>query len=146
MNNPSQTPQTNGGTGYLIIKVSTARGAIPLEGASVNIRGATRENSDIIYTLVSDQNGLTPKIALPTPLRYLSESPGNIIPYALYNIDVFNDGYTDLSFTNVAVFDSITSIQPAVMIPLPDNEYTDSFVPKYDMNPDDSNYRASGGE
>ena len=146
MNNPSQTPQTNGGTGYLIIKVSTARGAIPLEGASVNIRGATPENSDIIYSLVSNADGLTPKIALPTPLRYLSESPGNIIPYALYNIDVFNDGYADLSFTNVAVFDSITSIQPAVMIPLPDNEYTDSFTPKQDMNPDDSNYRPMGGE
>ena len=146
MNNPSQAPQTNGGTGYLIIKVSTARGAIPLEGASVNIRGATPENSDIIYSLVSNADGLTPKIALPTPLRYLSESPGNIIPYALYNIDVFNDGYQDLSFTNVAVFDSITSLQPAVMIPLPYNEYTDSFVPKQDTNPDDSNYRPMGGE
>lgn len=146
MNNPSQSPQTNGGMGYIIIKVSTARGAIPLEGASVNIRGATPENSDIIYSLLSDQNGLTPKIALPTPLRFLSESPGAVLPYALYNIDVFNDGYADLSFTNVAVFDSITSLQPAVMIPLPDNEYTDSFVIKYDENPDDSNYRTSGGE
>lgn len=146
MNNPSQTPQINGGTGYLIIKVSTARGAIPLEGASVNIRGATPENSDIIYSLVSNEDGLTPKIALPTPLRFLSESPGNAVPYALYNIDVFNDGYADLSFTNVAVFDSITSLQPAVMIPLPDNEYTDSFTPKYDQNPDDNNYRTLGGE
>ena len=50
-------------------------------------------------------------------------------PYSLYSIDVFYDGYVDLSFVNVPVFDTITSVQPANMIPKPDNEYSDSFAP-----------------
>ncbi len=67
----------------------------------------------------------------------LSETPPSSTPFAIYDIDVFKDGYTDLHFTNVAVFDSITSIQPAVMIPLPDNNYDDSFSPNSDFNPSD---------
>lgn len=143
MNNNTQPPT---GTGFLVVKVSTARGAIPLEGASVNIRGTEAQNSGIIYSLFTNQDGLTEKIELPAPARGLSEVPGNIAPYATYNIDIFKDGYIDLSFTNVAVFDSITSIQPAVMIPLPDNRYPDSFEPNANINPDDRNFTANGGD
>ena len=141
MNNSQRPPDTNGGTGYLVVKVSTARGAIPLENASVNIRGATPETSDIIYSLVTGPDGLTPKISLPAPMRSLSESPGALIPYSLYNIDVFKKGYIDLLFTGVAVFDGITSVQPAVMIPLPENRFPDSFEPNADLSPDDSNFQ-----
>ena len=138
MNNNSQSPANYNGKGYLVVKVSTARGAIPLEGASVNVRGAEVSNSDIIYSLTSDRDGITQKIELPTPQRSLSEAPNNVVPYALYNIEVFKEGYRDLSLNNVAVFDSITSIQGAVMIPLSDNRYPDSFEPKQDISPSDA--------
>lgn len=141
MNNNSQTPAAYSGKGYLVVKVSTARGAIPLEGASVNVRGAEASNSDIIYSLTSDRDGITPKIELPTPIRTLSEVPGNIAPYALYDIDIFKEGYRDLVLNNVAVFDSITSIQGAVMIPLASNRYPDSFEPNSDISPSDSESR-----
>ena len=127
----------NIGRGYLVIKVSTARGAIPLEGASVSIRGASGNSSDIIYNLTTNRDGLTPPALLPTPARLLSQSPENLQPYALYSVDVFKKGYGDLFFNNVAVFDSITSIQPAVMIPLPDNSYPDSLERKSDISPSD---------
>ena len=104
--------------GYLVIKVSTARGAIPLKDASVSIRGAGQSNSGVIYSLTTDRDGVTPKVELPTPELYYSESPDNPIPYALYNIDVFKDGYTPMYFNNVPVFPSVISVQPAVMIPL----------------------------
>ncbi len=131
--------------GYLVVKVSTARGAIPLEGASVNIRGAERENSGIIYSLSTNSDGMTEKVALPAPARALSEAPGNIKPYALYDVDVFKEGYTDLHFNNVAVFESITSLQPAIMIPLPANKYPDSFDPVADSNPSDLGESGLGG-
>lgn len=142
MNNSQRPPDTNGGEGYLVVKVSTARGAIPLENASVSIRGATPETSDIIYSLTTGPDGLAPKVALPAPIRSLSESPGALIPYALYNVDVFKKGYIDLLFTNVAVFDGITSVQPAVMIPLPDNRFPDSFDANADISPDDANFQS----
>ena len=131
MNNPSGEMQNKMGEGYLVVRVSTASGAIPLSGAQVTVRGGEESNSDYYRSFYSGVSGLTPKIALPAPLRSLSENPSNggIKPYSLYSIDVFSDGYVDLSFVNVPVFDTITSVQPANMIPKPDNQYSDSFAP-----------------
>ena len=117
MNNAygSTDPQT---TGYLIVKVSTARGAIPLQDAAVNIRGAIDSTSGVIYSLTTNSDGQTPKVSLPTPELYYSDSPDNPIPYALYNVDVFKDGYVPMYFNNVPIFPSVISVQPAVMLPL----------------------------
>ena len=131
MNNLSGEMQNKMGEGYLVVRVSTANGAIPLSGAQVTVRGGEESNSEYYRSFYSGASGLTEKIALPAPLRSLSEDPSSngVKPYSLYSIDVFYDGYVDLSFVNVPVFDTITSVQPANMIPKPDNEYSDSFAP-----------------
>ena len=105
-------------TGYLIVKVTTASGAIPLQDASVNIRGDNVSDSGVIYSLKTNSDGQTPKVELPTPEIYFSESPDSPIPYALYNVDVFKEGYVPMYFNKVPVFPSVISVQPAVMIPL----------------------------
>ena len=117
MNN-SQDISNSQATGYLIVKVSTARGAIPLSDAAVNIRGGSESNSGVLFSLTTNSDGQTPKVSLPTPELYYSESPNNPIPYALYNIDVFKEGYVPTYFNNVPVFPSVISVQPAVMLPL----------------------------
>lgn len=118
MNDAASTPQA---FGYLIVKVSTARGAIPLENASVNIRGSEQDASGILFSLRTNRDGQTEKIALPTPPKAESETPNpSVIPYALYNVDVFKEGYVPLFFQNVPIFPEITSIQGAVMVPAPD--------------------------
>ena len=43
--NENRTPRE---LGYLVVRVSTALGAIPLENATVNVRGTTRESSGIL--------------------------------------------------------------------------------------------------
>ena len=107
-------------TGYLIVKVSTARGAIPLEGATVNVRGGDAEDSGVHISLRTDRDGQTERIALPAPNRSASEAPnGAMVPYSVYSIDVFKEGYVPLEFQNVLIFPSVTSIQPAVMVPSP---------------------------
>ena len=122
----TNTPSTD--VGYLIVKVSTARGAIPLENAAVSIR-SEEENGDILYSLTTNSDGATERVSLPAPSRLSSESPGNAKPYATYSIDVFKDGYLPLSFRNVPVFSTILSIQPAVMVPSPDGMRDDRFPP-----------------
>ena len=143
MNKPTQSQGSS--YGYLIVKVSTARGAIPLENASVFIRGAQSGNNDVIYSLKTNSAGLTQKVSLPAPARTLSESPGNTNVFAVYNVDVFKDGYTDLHLLNVAIFSSVTSVQPAIMIPLSDNEYPDNFSPDPNASPSDIERTPSGG-
>ncbi len=115
------SPQNFDSVGYLVVNVSTARGVIPLSDASVNIRGGEAENSGILFSLRTDRDGKTEKVALPTPPRSESQAPGYPVPYAVYNIEVFKDGYLPLSFQNVPIFPSVVSIQPAVMVPAPND-------------------------
>ena len=103
--------------GYLTVMVSTARGAIPLEGATVNIRNDDEENSEVIFSLLSDRDGKTPKVSLSTPPTENSEAPGMAPAFSTYNIDVFKEGYIPLFFHNVPIFPGVISIQPAVMVP-----------------------------
>ena len=127
---PQYAPLGYTGTGYLVVRVSTASGALPLEGATVLIRGSEETFSAVIARLTSGTDGLTPKIALLTPPRALSQSPSQTAkPYASYNVEVYLDGYHALSAQNVPIFDGVTSIQPADLIPVPKNGYPPSRPP-----------------
>ena len=113
--------------GYLTVRVSTARGAIPLENAAVNIRGGNIEDSSVIYSLSTNSDGLTPVVSLPTPPRANSEHPQDQeANYAVYNIDVFASGYYPAFFHNVPVFSGITSVQPAILLPEIENSTYDN--------------------
>lgn len=115
--------------GYLVVKVSTARGVIPLEGATVSVRGTPAKNSGIVYSLETNSSGLTPRLALKTPPKSSSLSPGNAIPYSLWNIDVFCKGFSTAHYTGVPIYSGITSIQNAELIPLPEG-----FLPSESFN------------
>lgn len=123
----------SGGLGYMIVRVSTARGAIPLEGATVTVSNYAPEfeggRGDVIAVYTTDRSGITPKIALKAPPRSLSMSPGNGRSYQTYNVTVAKEGYYSQNYINAPIFDGITSIQTADMIPLPDNGQTDNFDP-----------------
>ena len=112
------SPATDG-IGYLVVKVSTARGVIPLQNATVNIRGAENENSGVLFSLTTDRDGKTPRISLATPSRSASQTPNDAAPFATYKADVFLDGYLPLTVEQIPIFPSVLSIQPAVLIPSP---------------------------
>ena len=122
------------GYGNLVIHVTTARGAIPLEGAQVMIRNALPPNvparGDAITTEITDRDGNTRPIRLPTRPREESLRPGNgTPPFQTYQIDVRLEGYYDQNYLNVPIFDGITAIQPVDLIPLSENLRTDSRTP-----------------
>ena len=126
--------QSNENIGYLRVRVSTARGAIPLENATVSIRGASQEDSGILYSFESDANGLTPTIPLPAPDRALSQSPQNEIFYSLWSIDVYREGFFPARYINVAVYSGVTTIQSAELVPIPEQfipteRYNESSTP-----------------
>jgi hypothetical protein len=68
---------------------------------------------------------------LEAPSGKLSQAPsqGGILPYSLYDAEVFLDGFYRQEYTRIPVFDGITSIQPVNLIPLPANGQTDSLTP-----------------
>ena len=124
INSASSRSEEKNEIGYLIVRVSTALGAIPLENATVNLRGNTEESSGIIYSLLSDRDGLTQRIALPAPPRDLSAHPSQSVPFSSWNVDVFKEGYIPISFTGVPVYSSVVSVQPAILVPISENFYT----------------------
>ena len=119
----SNTNQRAGDSaGYLTVRVSTASGAIPLEGVAVNIRGGDVDDSSVIYSLTTNSDGLTPTVPLAAPPRENSQSPSSDVPaYAVYNLDVFMDGYSPAFFHNVPIFSGINSVQPVILLPLIEN-------------------------
>ena len=121
--------EMNAGYGYIIVRVSTARGAIPLEGATVTVRNYDPEfevgRGDIIAVYTTNSSGLTERFALPAPPRELSMSPGNGKSYESYNLTVTKEGFADQEYINVPVFEGITAVQNADMVPLPENGQTD---------------------
>ncbi|MBE6644983.1 MAG: hypothetical protein E7612_06365 [Ruminococcaceae bacterium] len=110
-------------TGTLIINASSAGGSLPTTGTVIRILGGTEENRDIQYSVITDIDGVSERIALPTPSRTLSMSPGTAEPsYALYNIEVSAPGFYTKRIFNVAVFDGVETVQPVNMIPIPIHE------------------------
>ncbi len=131
----------NTALGYLIVNVSTARGAIPLAGASVTVMFEEPENTSVFAVLSTDTSGKTERISLPAPERALSESPGNIKPYASYTLKIDREGYYPVTDAGVPIFADITSIQPVEMLPLAEYD-SDTVYPREgidfaeDVNPD----------
>lgn len=126
-------PNEMTGMGYLIVRATTARGAIPLEGANVTVRNRLPEfeegRGDAVVSSVTDRSGNTQRIALPAPPRAASETPGDAKPYSTYDIEVFADGYYQHRYYGIPIFDGITAVQQADLIPLPENGFPDGITP-----------------
>ena len=116
------------GTGFLIVQVTTANTAIPLQGASVTVTRDEPQSAQILYVLTSGEDGRTTRMSLAAPPRTDSLSPGSSRPFATYNIEVSIDGYERAEYNHVPVFDGITAIQQANLVPLPEAGYTDGFA------------------
>ena len=121
MENNRSVTEAMPGRGYLIVSVRAGEGAIPLEGALVTLRGGDATEGDAIASFITDQSGNTPRITLPAPPRINSESPNGGKPYASYSADISLDGYFTNLYTNIPIFDTITSVQTAYLIPLPED-------------------------
>ena len=104
--------------GKLRIRSYTAGGALPVEGALVRIRGAEESNRQVAYTLITDNDGLTPEVSLPAPLSEFSLAPlPNEVPYSVYDVEISAPGYYTKKISGLTVFPGVTSVQLVNMIP-----------------------------
>ena len=113
--------QQNGkqmGRGYLTVAVYTAGNALPVEGATVTVRGADDGNRTLVRTATTDRSGKTPAIPLPTSEAGASLTPGGPRPYAVYDILVTREGYYVHENRAAPIFAGVNSIQPVELIPL----------------------------
>ena len=106
--------------GFLRFSVGSANNTIPQEGATVYIYTDPENGNEgtLIYTLITDEDGLTETVTLPTPPLSESFSPEYPRPYSTYNVFVTKSGFYPTEGRTVPLFPGITSIQPINLIPL----------------------------
>lgn len=104
--------------GFIQISAYTAGGALPVSDVTVRISGNEEANNGIEYSVLTDRNGLTDVIALPTPKASYSLAPGALEqPYAKYDVEASKDGFYSKKIYDVSVFSGIKAILPLEMIP-----------------------------
>ena len=119
-----EAPAGFDGVGYLIVRVFTARGAIPIPNALVTVAYADAAMPSPYAVITTDKSGRTPKIAMPTPPASLSLTPSGdgtarpyAEPFALYNVKIEREGFYAVTDVNVRIFAGITAIQDADLVP-----------------------------
>lgn len=112
---------TYSGTGALRVQVTEVGGTLPIKNAIVRILeygDEGTEGSNVLYSLRTDSNGLTPTVYLPAPPAGDSMKPGDSRPYSIYNVTVDYGGYYPVEGVGIPIFDGITSTQPVNLQPL----------------------------
>ncbi len=111
------------GSGYLRLRVTSAGGALPVSGAVVTVSEYTPDGTgEVLYSLRTNEGGLTDTVALPTVPAADSMKPGAERPYSVYSVVVKKDGYYTVEGVAVPIFDKIVALQPVNMIPLTESE------------------------
>lgn len=114
----SQAAETDIGT--LIVRLQSARGTIPIVGATVMVFRQSVEGDRLIYMGETDENGESPEWALPTLDRNLSLEPGVAVPYVNYAVQANAVGYAAYLNEGVSIFGGIQTLQRIFMLPLPE--------------------------
>lgn len=109
------------GVGYLIVKLVTKLSAAPVVGGRVLVSFDGKEGETLVKSLVTNKNGETEKISLPTASENESQTPGVSNPYASYTIRASKEGFFTIDSYNVPIFEGQTAIQTVEMIPLPED-------------------------
>lgn len=106
--------------GYIQVRVTTARTAIPIVGAYVTITSSAGENETVHFVALTDEDGLTPVFPIPAVSGQLSLEPGNPHPYTTYDVMVSAPGYFRVHNKDLPMFGGIHAVQPVELIPLPE--------------------------
>lgn len=120
---PEQAGETD--VGILSVRLISARGTIPIVGATVTVFRNTADGARLYYVGETDENGESPEWALPTLDRDLSLEPGVIAPYVNYAVQANAVGFAAVLNEGVSVFGGVKTVQRIAMLPLP--EPTEAF-------------------
>lgn len=118
----SMIPKTDTDRGELVVHVTSASQTAPVEGADVVVARSAGNGGYLIWHDKTDASGNTPPFELPAPPRGLSESPGNAVPYSVYDVRVSSPGFYILDNLDAQVFGGQTSVIDANLTPLPESE------------------------
>lgn len=128
---PQSEPQKRAYTGIIRVHVATARGAMPVTGATVIITKITDGEPELVSLQTTNASGnITPVTVEAPPPSADQRHPQSF----LYDITAQANGYYREHSTDVPVFPNITSMQNFDLIPLPagtEDPVTDGDITYY---------------
>jgi len=114
--NPNQS-----GLGTLQVTAATARRTYPVANANVTVSVHGTTPPSVLYNVQTDSSGMTPALRLPGVPVALSLVPNtdfsSIADRYSYDIAITHPSFITMLYTNVVIYESITSVQNADMIP-----------------------------
>lgn len=121
--------------GYMTVRVTLGGGAVPVENATVIIRGGGEDAGEGVISESTNRDGVTRAIPLSTPAKSLSLAPGAAaLPYSVYDITVSKEGFYTKRISNLAMFSGINATLPVNLIPISRYQsFTD--LPKDNLTP-----------
>ena len=127
----------NSGNGTLKVQAFSGREAFPIVSARVVV---TKDFDTGIQTFadeLTDTSGIVEGIRLIAPQKGSATENNEVLPYSTYTIRVTHPYFVTTVYTNVPMFDGVTSIQPANMLPKTGTPTDDSEIVYVDEEPKD---------
>lgn len=103
------------------VQVMGASGAVPIEGARVEIYKDIGELDVLFFQGETDSNGVINHILLPAPVK-VPIGPLEVPEYSIYFMNVEKDGFQSLTKYSFMVMDGVEGVQNIMMKPLVDIE------------------------
>lgn len=133
-----QTP--NSSYGLLQVNVINIENNFPVQNARITI-SSSENPRQTVEQLTTNTSGQTEQVRLPAPPVNLSLAPGDVRPYADYNVRIEADGFDPLEISGTEILADATAIQPAALTPsgdpepenpvvIPDHTLYGSYPPK----------------
>lgn len=104
--------------GHLVVFVTAADGAIPLENALVTVSALSQNGvSELLFTTRTNKSGRTTTLPLPAPPRSNSLSPGGKNCCAQYTVSVDHDDFHSVVYSNISIYADVVSTFPVLLMP-----------------------------
>lgn len=103
----------NNGYGFLIIRASSAKGAIPIKGLKIEVSTDIDDNKVVFFDGQTDNSGMIESLALPAPKK-----TGNDMIEPKYKVYTINASYNNDSLEyKVNLYDNISVVQNINIVP-----------------------------
>ena len=123
------------GTGFLEVVTTTANGALPVPNARITVFNG----ENILYELVTDENGIAETVPLEAPAVELTLDPEYMgIPYSVVDVKAEAEGFTTMIIHDIEILDTETSILPIDMPPsLEEGSVVELYTPPHNLVSDE---------
>ena len=134
---PSDRTAPHAFTAPLVVRVTSAGGAIPIADALVVVTRDQNGETIIEGSRITDQSGLTEPLVLSAVDPSLTLSPGTVIPSILYDVSVAAPDHYRTRVSRIPLYGGIPTELPVSLVPLPEFAEQDDRELRYDMPPID---------